>query len=412
MRTVINKNKFFEILFIICVAVPYLNNYELTFAVWFATVLISLQKSYSKNFIVLIGSFLMILTTAFLVSFFCDNKLYDFIRDFTYLLKPIFGLLIGYQICKSNLKNPLKTAVNAGVFIAVIHLYIVFFSFFFRGIRNIHELRFNAGYFSDYEIYVLILIIFNIKFKIDLSTKTKTIYIALLTLSSLFYLSRINLIQFIILFLAVKGYFRLNKKTLIALSSIILSFLLAYSAILFINPKRNGAGVEAFLYKLKIAPTEPFKTKIKFDDYKDFNDNYRSYENIMTVKQSYNIDNFKIYFGQGLGSKVNLHREVLLDGVLMDSISIMHNGFTTIFLKSGLLGVLLLLLSIFYLTKNYSPLQSNKYLNYLITGSVLFLILSYWVFMGFYFKADTKSIFIGLLIALIEKNKSNIALQN
>ncbi|MBC8883675.1 hypothetical protein H9X57_10770 [Flavobacterium piscinae] len=50
-------------------------------------------------------------------------------------------------------------------------------------------------------------------------------------------------------------------------------------------------------------------------------------------------------------------------------------------------------------------------MNYLITGTALFLFISYWVFMGFYFKADTKAILVGLLIALSERISSQKSTQ-
>ncbi|MBC7640947.1 MAG: hypothetical protein H7174_01200, partial [Flavobacterium sp.] len=290
-------------------------------------------------------------------------------------------------------------------FIAVIHIYIVFYCFLILGIRDINDLRFYAGFFSDFEVYALILIIFNHKLQIQISKKQKIIFIVLIAISSLFYLSRTNFIQFVILVIALKGYFVLNKRTVIILSSLVLTSVLFYSAILYINPKRNGAGIESFLYKIKIAPTEPFKTKINKDDYKDYNDNYRSVENILTVKESLNLSYFQIFFGQGLGSTIDLHRDVLLDNVELRHISVLHNGFMTIYLKSGILGVLILIMSIFILSKNTTKIKELQYLNYLIIGTIIFLIISYWVFMGLYFKADTKSILIGLIIAFIEKTK-------
>jgi hypothetical protein len=273
------------------------------------------------------------------------------------------------------------------------------------------DLRVYCGYFSDFEVYALILLIFANKLNIDIATKTKNIYILLITVSSFLYLSRTNFIQFIILFIALKGYFVLTRRTIYVLTTFIIIGLVGYMSILYYNPKRNGAGIEAFFYKIKNAPIEPFKTKINKEDYKDFNDNYRSVENILTVRESSNLGWQKICFGQGLGSTIDLQRDVELDGVLLRHISIMHNGFMTVFLKSGLIGVFLLLISIFSLKKNYSKEEHNIYLNHLITGSIIFLIVSYWVFMGLYFKADTKSIIIGLLIGLMEKNRLNITQQ-
>jgi hypothetical protein len=76
----------------------------------------------------------------------------------------------------------------------------------------------------------------------------------------------------------------------------------------------------------------------------------------------------------------------------------------TIYLKSGLLGVILLLA---FLIMFYRQTKSNIYLannvNLLLIGTCVFLIVSTWVFMGLYFKLDNKSIIIGFLLALKEK---------
>jgi hypothetical protein len=62
----------------------------------------------------------------------------------------------------------------------------------------------------------------------------------------------------------------LTQKSLKVLSLVVFSFLLSYGAIYYANPKRNGKGIEALMYKIKIAPEEAFKTKINKEDWKDF----------------------------------------------------------------------------------------------------------------------------------------------
>lgn len=412
MNLIIRKEKIYSILFALCVAVPYLNNYELTFLVWTATMAVSLRRTYSKQLLIQVGLFTLILGIALFSSFFQDFASYDFIRDITYLAKPIIGLLIGYQLCRNSLKNPLQTVIYTGVLLALIHLFIVFYGIVFVGFRNIHQIRGYAGFFSDFEIYVIILILFSHKFGLEIARNKKIFFLSVLVLSAAFYLSRTNFIQFGILFLAMKGYFVPNRKNLTILFSLFFVGLLCYSAIVYYNPKRNGKGIEAFLYKVKIAPTEPFKTKINTEDYKDFNDNYRSVENINTYRQMRNDGTFSVLFGKGLGSKVDLKKEVWLDDASLRYISILHNGFMTVYLKSGIFGLILLSLSIFLLfRKQITNNQELTNLNYLITGTALFLFISYWVFMGFYFKADTKAILVGLLIALSERISSQKSTQ-
>lgn len=406
----ISRQTLFRVLFICCIGVPYLNNYELTFLVWGLTASLTLERFYSISFIVQVACYGIILMLSFLPSFYNDFKWYDYIRDITYLIKPIFGLFVGYQICRKYNKNPIELVFFTGVLLASIHLLIVCYGYFYKGYSNIHEIRAFAGFFSDYEVYVIIIGLFHNHFGITLSKKFKTIYLSILITSSVFYLSRTNIIQFFILYIALKGYFEFNKRNLIGLLSILLSVGFIYSAVLYYNPKRNGKGVEAFLYKIKIAPTEPFKSKIDVEDYKDFNDNYRSVENINTREQMSKDGVVNMLFGKGLGSKIDLKQEVWLDNVELRYISILHNGFMTTYLKSGLVGVFFLLVSIALFFKKFdTKSEINKNINNLMIGTGLFLFISYWVFMGFYFKADTKSILLGLLIAFAEKQTRNFS---
>jgi len=403
MATVIKKNFLYQLLFAICVAVPYINVYELTFVVWAFAAVITLQKKYSISIIKQMACYTIILLIAAIVMLNKDYERYYIIRDFTYIVKPLMGLLLGYQLCKMFPTKAFQTVAHTAFFLAIIHFWLIFWAFFVHNARTVNDIRFHAGFFSDYEVYALIILVFHKKFELAFTTKKVMFYIAVIAISAFLYLSRTNFIQFFILFFALKGYFVLNRRLIVVLTSITITVVVGYSAILYINPKRNGPGMEAFLYKIKVAPIEPFKTKINRENWKDFNDNYRSYENIMTVRQVTREGNLSIMFGQGLGSKVDLKQKIWLGDMELQYISILHNGFMTVFLKSGLLGLFFLLISIFLLfRKSRSDLPIVKQINFMMVGTGLFMFVSCWVFMGFYFIADTKSILIGFLICYRE----------
>ena len=75
----------------------------------------------------------------------------------------------------------------------------------------------------------------------------------------------------------------------------------------------------------------------------------------------------------------------------------------TAFLKSGILGVFLLLYYIYLLIKNQkSNISLVQNINMLLLGTGIFLIISNWVFLGMYNLSDNKSILVGFLIALRE----------
>ena len=407
----IDKDFTSKILFLICIVVSLIPNYELTFAIWFITFLVTINKNYSVTIFKYVATFSAILLIAFLSSLFYQPKLFLFIRDITYMIKPIIGLLLGYQIFKNEKTLRLNYFIYVGLIIAIIHIGTIFIAFLQVKSLNLTLLREKGGYFSDYEIYVIIMLIFHKELDITISKKRINYILIVVVLSSTLYAARTNMIQFVILFLAMKGYFKLTRKSLTVLVTIFSLTAVSYFAIVSYNPKRGGKGLDAFLYKIKIAPEEAFKTKINKNDWKDFNDNYRSFENIITVQQVSHEGALAILFGEGLGSRLNLGRKVFTnDGEFVQFIPYVHNGVMTVFFKSGILGVLFL---IFFLILLFRQPKTNNpkllYINYLLIGTSVFLIVSNWVFLGLYLKLDNKSIIIGFLIALKEviKKQSN-----
>ncbi len=410
----IDKDFISKILFLICIVVSLIPNYELTFSVWFLTFLVTINKNYSITIFKYVATFSAILIIAFFSSLFYQPKLFLFIRDFTYMIKPIIGLLLGYQIFKNDKTLRLNYFIYVGLIIAIIHIGTIFIAFLQVKSLNLNLLREKGGYFSDYEIYVIILLIFHKELNITISKKRINYILIVVVLSSMLYAARTNMIQFVILFLAMKGYFKLTRKALTVLFSLFSLTIISYSAIVYYNPVRAGKGLDAFLYKIKIAPQEAFKTKINKNDWKDFNDNYRSFENIITVQQVSKEGPFAILFGEGLGSRLNLGRKVFTnDGEFVQFIPYVHNGFMTVFLKSGIFGLIFLILFLVLLfkqTKTNDP--KLLYINYLLIGTSVFLFVSNWVFLGLYLKLDNKAIIIGFLIALketiIKQSNSNL----
>lgn len=365
------------------------------------------KKKYSLFFIKYLSYFILILFLAIVSGLFYKNDLYFTIRDVSYLLKPVFGLIIGYQLFFEKIKNPFRLIVYAGVAIALYHLFLVFWGIIVEGARNVREIREEAGYFNDFEIYTLIFLLFHKEFQLNFTIKKTRLFILILATSSFFYLARTNFIQFIVLFIAMKGMLVLNKKAITILAAAVLFSLLGYLAIYSYNPKRNGDGIDEFLYKIKNAPIEAFSTKINRGNWKDFHDNYRSYENVRTIEQMSHNNTF--LFGEGIGSQVDLKQKVYLGDMELRHISILHNGYMTILLKSGIPGLLILFASIFFFFKkfsSYSEIDSN--INFIFIGTGLFLVFSNWVFMGFYNQIDTKSLLIGFLFAYkIHLKKTN-----
>lgn len=413
MNIKFNKSFIYQVLFALCIGVTYINIFELTFIVWLLAIVLTIQKKYSLTILKTIFPFAAIFFIAFMVFFFHNNSAYSAIRDTTYLIKPIIGIILGYQLCKTHNVNPFKTIIYTGLFIAIIHLIMLSFSILFYRITNIHKLREFTGYFSDFEVYSIILLLFHKQLKLYFSRQQFWLFAVIIGSSAFLYLSRTNFIQFAILFIGLKGYFSFTKKTLTIFSVYTIIVLIGYAFIYNTNPTRNGKGLEALFYKIKNAPIEPFKTKVNKNDYEDFNDNYRSFENIKTVKQVYMEGVNGVLFGKGLGSTIDIGRKVFTnDGTYVRHEPIVHNGYLTVYLKSGLLGVFFLMYFLYDLLKQkQSPIYEVKQINLILISTAFFLIISNWVLLGLFLKLDNKSLIIGFLISyreLILKNKNLI----
>lgn len=102
MKIVLNKERIYNFFFASCVIIPFFNNYELSFLFWVIAILLTIRKTYSFEFLRYLTYFIFIFIVATLVGLFYRHNLYFVIRDLTYLLKPILGLVLGYQFYKKR----------------------------------------------------------------------------------------------------------------------------------------------------------------------------------------------------------------------------------------------------------------------------------------------------------------------
>jgi|688.fasta_scaffold00529_6 hypothetical protein len=411
-----NKANFVVVLYYISLLVLLVGFFELTLVVWMIVFLLTWQGRYSLKILTLLLVLGILFFCSAISTFFYDYEFFNILRDIAYIIKPVLGLILGYNITKALGERTLNHTINIGVLVAFLHILIILFGYFITGIRDLHALRAIGGYYNDFEVFVLILVVFKNQFNVKLSTKQFVFYLIIISTSLLLYFSRANFIQFALLCISILGYLRLTPKSLRIVAISAFFIIIGYTILWQINPKRNGEGIEAFLYKVKIAPIEPFKTKINVNDYKEFNDNFRSYENLMTVRQVFNEGYRSVFFGSGLGSTVNYGRDMLTtEGTYVKHAPALHNAYATMFLKAGLLGVLLL--NVFIVFMPIREKTSNVLLNNykrLIFGSAIFMVLSNWVFMGLFLKFDNKSIFFGFAYAYYEflKAKSKEKIDN
>jgi hypothetical protein len=391
-----------QVLLCLCIAVPYLGIYEMTFLLWVCTFIFSIKKRYAPEILHYLFVFIAIVLLALISSDYFNSNSYFIVRDFAYLIKPVLGLLVGYQLAFFTFRNIFKIILYLGLTISIVHIVILLHALIFSHLDSVTNIRMQGGTFSDFEVYAFVILVFRSKFDIRLSSKIASAVGIVIALSVALYFSRVNFIQTIILMMAMKGYFQLTKKALKAnliIGTILIAF---YAVVLIINPQRHGKGIETFLYKVKLAPTETIKTDVNLNSDIEFRDNLRSVEFSKTVSQVSQKRIPAIVFGCGLGSQVDLGRKMWLGDSELQWISILHNSFITIFLKSGIIGVLLLSFSIYYLYRYSTKSIDANSIDLLLMGTAVFMILSNWVLMGYYYTGDSKSIIVGSLFALKE----------
>lgn len=333
------------ILILLVVSQLYIINYKISYVLQLIILLIllSFQKVVFKKFffdtLVLLSSILFLGFIGSLINNF--NKI-DFFKDIVFFSKPVISLLLSYQIFKfiNSKEIFFRIIINLGVICAIIHLYIVVF---ITNHNNIHDLRAYTkdNFIELFSLYFLFNYFkeFGVKFTNQL--KLKIIYFILIV-SIIFYFSRMMIIIGLILFISHLGYTRLNKKSIIVLITGFFSLLGFYTLLNLSNIDRNGDGLEAFLYKIKIAPEEVFKSKIDKDNHQDLWDHWRGYEAKMAFELM-NKNPSSFIFGNGHGSLVNLKMFAPLveDPKGIKFISHLHNGYAFIFYKLGIIGLIL-----------------------------------------------------------------------
>ena len=348
----VSKSKFYTSLFILLLFLQlYLPSFKLN--IFFQMGVLSLyflyeKVAFEKRFLKIIAPVFLLFGLGFIGTVYHSYPYYAIIKDIFHFLKPVLGLLIGFLFFKKidNFNWFVKTIVYCGLASAIIHFLVLIFmgSIFSGSVDTIREF----GKDNFLELFGLFFLLFYNYFQkaplIESRLQTRIISLILL-LSNVFYFSRTMIAVSIILALSVYGYTVLTKKTIRFLGILMISIGLFYGYLFSIKIERNKPGIDSFLFKVKIAPAELFKTKIDRNNHKDLWDHWRGYE----AKRAYALmqENPSSYVvGTGFGSLVNLKFKAPLTGEKegIRYISELHNGYMYVFYKTGGIGVIILLL--------------------------------------------------------------------
>jgi hypothetical protein len=405
----INKVAFYKTIFILVLLFQmYIPSFK--FNVLFQLLLLLLFILFEKPKITL--SFFKITAPIYIVFFLgfigflvFNNSITQALKDVFHFIKPLQGLLIGFLFFRiiNDKEKFYKTIIITGVLSAIIHLFIVVvFTDFTSG--SVHAIR---QYTRDnfLELFAVFFLIFypiyykKLLFKSDLKRK---IILILLLISCFFYFSRTMIVASIILLMSVYGYTKITIKSLKIISVILLFIALLYTYLFSVKIDRNAKGYEAFLYKVKIAPSEIFKTKVDRENHKDLWDHWRGYEANRAIALM-DTKPLSYLIGVGHGSLVDLKFKAPLSGEKdgMRYISELHNGYPYVLYKTGVFGLLLYIFFLFILY--YKIHYSSTLETVLISAIGLFYLFTTITITGIYNTQDTVVFILGALLFFTNK---------
>lgn len=318
----------------------------------------------SKSFLKTIFPVVLIFFIGFIGTLLDEYESVDIIKDVSHFIKPIIVLCIGYLVFKAinNKRIFLRKIIHIATITAIIHIGgILFFSNFLS--HSISDIRGEYGLDNFIEIYAFFFLILAPKTSIE-PLYEKEIYrkilIVVFVISIMFYFSRTMFGMIFFLGLSFNGYAKINKKTLKILGFFIVLVVFFYMYLETLKPERNSKGIEALLYKIKIAPGEVFNAKLDRNNHVKLWDHWRAYE----AKRALNLmnENPKSYLiGNGYGSLVDLKFKAPLSEEGMRYISVLHNGYIFVLYKTGIIGLITYFIFLIglYMRNYYNDKQTN-----------------------------------------------------
>jgi hypothetical protein len=408
----VKSKEFYSALFIIIILLQlYLPSFKanVLFQVFILGLFFLFEKvQINKLFFKTILPILIIFLLGFVGFLFNKVTFFNVFKDIFHFLKPITGLLIGYFFYRKidDFKMFVNTIVIVGLLSAVIHFGILFF---ISGFSSVNEIR-EFGRDNFLELFSLFFLLFYKKFQNDTLFKNQFQHLFLVVLlfaSNVLYFSRTMIVAAIILLITIYGYTIITKRGLKIIGVVLVSILVFYGYLFSIKISRNQPGLESFLYKVKNAPSEIFKTKIDRENHKDLWDHWRGYE----AKRAFSLmekDPKSYVIGTGYGSLVNLKFFAPLTENYKDKgikyISELHNGYVYIYYKTGIFSLFLYLI---FLINLYIKIYYNKnFETYFISAIGVAFLFTTLTITGMYNSRDVIVFLLGALLFFEKKTKN------
>lgn len=382
---------------------------ELSFLVASVVLLMSFRAKLSRGIFSVVLFMLLLILIGTTGIFKLQSGAYDFLKDLIYFLRPLMVMLATY-FCVRNLDRKVdffNIIVLCGFGLALIHLLHIGSQIIFIK-PSLDRFRGLFGRLNHVEMIALFVVICVKDLPIR-KTRFKAVYqflVLCLVVSFLLYFSRTMMMVIVLMVLAYFGYLKLNARGALAFS-ILLIFSGAF--VLFLanydpSKERDPGMTTRFLEKMKNSYTEAFEP-IEFDPYKmdrrELWTRWRAFEANLVLTQ---VDKEgKWILGKGFGSTVDVGFEIKLDGEDIRYLPTVHNGMSYVFMKTGLLGILVYLIIIgilygYYYKEEASPKMMNY--NRMLVAVAFYMFTASMVVTGIFKPYEMVTFLIGGIFAL------------
>jgi hypothetical protein len=332
---------------------------ELSFVVAFAVLLLHFNARISRGLSQIVLLIMAMMAVGTLGIMTRQAGLYGFVKDVVYFLRPLTVMLATYYAVQ-RLKSKAdfyNLIVLVGFGFALFHLLDIGIGLL-RYRPNLQKFRELFGKLNHVEMVALFLIacIRDLPVKKTRYTLFYKLAVAVLIGSFLLYFSRTMIVVLVLMILAYYGYLKLNARgafmglILLAFGAGFAFFLSQYEP----DETQPQTVLTGFLAKIKNSYTETFEP-IKFDTYlKDRRSlwpRWRAYEANLVLTE---VDRERKWLqGKGFGSTVDAGFELRLNGEMIQHLPTVHNGVAYVYMKTGILG-LLLYFTIFLVLYSYN----------------------------------------------------------
>ena len=366
---------------------------ELSFVVAFAVLLLHFNARISRGLSQIVLLILAMMAVGTLGIMTRQAGLYGFIKDIVYFLRPLTVMLATYYAVqrlksKSDFYNLI---VLVGFGFALFHLLDIGIGLL-RYRPNLQKFRELFGKLNHVEMVALFLIacIRDLPIKKTRYTLFYKLAVAALIGSFLLYFSRTMIVVLVLMILAYYGYLKLNARGAI-MGLILLAFGAGFAFFLSQyepDETQPQTVLTGFLAKIKNSYTETFEP-IKFDTYlKDRRSlwpRWRAYEANLVLTE---VDRERKWLqGKGFGSTVDAGFELRLNGEMIQHLPTVHNGVAYVYMKTGILG-LLLYFTIFLVLYSYNYRtpkdQSEKAYNGVLVAAGFYMLAATMVVTGIF----------------------------